>query len=250
MTQPDEDLPMGSVPDLALVTGGARRLGRAIAIELARQGFAIGLHYFQSQDAAEQVAAEIQALGVPVALLPADLRDPEQVDDLFRRVTALPNYLRVLVNSAGVMARANVMQLTTQAWDETMALNLRAPLLTAQLAAPLMRNGGLIVNITDVGARRAWTGFPAYAVSKAGLEALTNLLARALAPKIRVNAVAPGLILPSETVTAPEWERLIQRVPLQRAGTPEEVARIVAFFLHNEYITGQTIAIDGGYQMV
>jgi NAD(P)-dependent dehydrogenase (short-subunit alcohol dehydrogenase family) len=239
-----------SPPKLALVTGGARRLGRAIALELAVQGYAIALHHHHSTREAEQTAEEIRALGVAVTLFSADLTDADQVRALFAGVASLSNPLHVLVNSAAVMARGDLLTISADEWDRTLALNLRAPLLTAQLAVPLMRSGGLIINMTDVGAQRTWTGFPAYAVSKAGLETLTRLLASALAPDIRVNAIAPGLILPGEQVSEEGWQRLVNRVPLKRAGSPEEIAKTVAFLLHNEYITGQTIIVDGGYQMV
>lgn len=244
------DAPVESHARLALVTGGARRLGRAIALELARQGYAVALHHHHSKPEAEQTAEEIRALGAEVTLFSADLTDADQVRSLFAGVARLPNPLHVLVNSAAVMPRGNLLTISAEEWDATLALNLRAPLLAAQLAAPLMRLGGLIINMTDVGAQRAWTGFPAYVVSKAGLEALTRLLARSLAPNIRVNAIAPGLILPSGQLAEADWQRLVDRVPLRRTGSPEEIAKTVAFLLHNEYITGQTIVVDGGYQMV
>ncbi len=113
-----------------------------------------------------------------------------------------------------------------------------------------MESGGLIVNITDVGAHKAWSRYPSYTVSKAALESLTRILARALAPKIRVNAIAPGLVLQSDIVPADEWERLIKRVPLKRAARPEEIASALEFLLTNEYMTGQTIVVDGGYSLV
>jgi pteridine reductase len=246
------ETPSDSTPlaPLAVVTGGSRRLGRAIALELAAQGYALGLHFHRSAAQAEATAAEIRGSGKPVYLLRADLADPHQVTALFEQVSRLPHRLAVLVNSAAVMPRADLLTIPAGEWDRTLALNLRAPLLCAQAAAPLMQAGGLIVNITDTGARKTWTGFPAYTISKAALETLTRLLARRLAPRIRVNAVAPGLVLPSEATDAAEWERLTGKVPLQRAGTPQEIARTVAFFLHNEYITGQTIVVDGGYQIV
>jgi pteridine reductase len=113
-----------------------------------------------------------------------------------------------------------------------------------------MPPGGLIVNISDIGAAKAWTGFPAYTVSKAGLESLTKILARALAPDIRVNAIAPGLVLPSEDMPAAEWERLVSRLPLKRPPTRKKIASALEFLIKNEYITGQTIAIDGGYSLL
>ncbi len=237
-------------PILALVTGGSRRLGKAIALALAREGYAIGLHYFRSAGEVEATAAEIRALGVAAYPLYADLSDPGQIDELFAAVACLPERLGVLVNSAAVMARGDLLSLSPAEWDSVMALNLRAPLLCAQRAARLMEEGGLIVNISDTGARKNWTGFPAYTVSKAALETLTRLLARVLAPRIRVNGVAPGLILPSRGMEPEAWERLTERVPLKRGGKPEEIAQTVAFLVHNEYITGQTIVVDGGYQVV
>jgi NAD(P)-dependent dehydrogenase (short-subunit alcohol dehydrogenase family) len=235
---------------LALVTGAAHRLGRAIALELARQGFAVGLHFHSATAAAETTAREIAAIA-PVYPLPADLRDPAQVDDLFARVAALPHPLRVLVNSAAVMGRGNLRDLPVDDWDAALDLNLRAPWLCARAAARLMEPaGGVIVNITDSGTGKAWTGYPAYSVSKSALETLTRLLARALAPAVRVNAVAPGLILPSGDLPPDQWQRLVGRLPLQAAGTPEDVARAVIFFVQNPYITGQVLAVDGGYQLV
>lgn len=236
--------------DLALVTGGARRLGRSIALELARLGYAIGLHYFTSEGNAQSTAAELHQMGALVSLFCADLTDDRQVREMFAQVAELPNRLRVLVNSAASLTRADLLTIPMEDWDRTLALNLKAPLLCSQLAVPLMPEGSLIVNISDVGAGKAWTGYPAYVVSKAGLESLTRLLARALAPRIRVNAIAPGLIMPSEDVQEEDWQRLIKRVPLHRSGTPEEIARTVTFLIQNDYITGQTITVDGGYQLI
>lgn len=235
---------------LAVVTGAAHRVGRGIALALAQRGYAIGLHYHQSEEAARQTAAEIEALGVPVRLLPADLRQEHAIVALFEQVAGLALPLRVLVNSAGVMERGDLRTLTSEEWDATLQLNLRAPWLCAREAAQLMSAGGVIINITDSGALRAWSGFPAYTVSKAGLESLTRLLARTLAPAIRVNAVAPGLLLRSETVSEEEWQRLARRLPMQQPGNLESVAQAVLFLLENEYITGQTIVVDGGYQLV
>ena len=237
---------------LALITGAAHRIGRAIALELGRQGFAIGLHYFQAGEAAEQTAAELTAARTPVFLLPADLTDPRQVQDLFNRVAQLPHPLRVLVNSAAVMPRGDLRELPVEQWDAVFDINLRAPWLCARAAARLMEStgGGVIVNITDSGAQKTWTGFPAYVISKSALESLTRLLARSLAPSVRVNAVAPGLILPSDGLPPEQWQRLVDRLPLQSVGQPEDVARAVLFFIQNPYITGQVLAVDGGYQIV
>lgn len=235
---------------LALVTGAAHRLGRTFALSLARQGFAILLHYHKSMQAAYDTAEEIRALGRPVFLQPADLTQPGDIAALFERVDGSPHPLKVLVNSAAVMERADVRSLTAEAWTATLDLNLRAPFLLAQSAAQRMNEGGLIVNVTDVAAQKAWSAFPAYTVSKAALEALTKMLARALAPSIRVNAIAPGLALPSDVVTREQWEALTARLPLQRAASLDEVAAALEFLLKNEYVTGQTLVVDGGYSLI
>ncbi|MBP7227561.1 MAG: SDR family oxidoreductase [Longilinea sp.] len=234
---------------LAVVTGGAVRLGRAIALALAQQGYAIGLHAYRSQSASERTAAEIEALGVPVLRLSADLRQPAEVMEMFAAVKSAPWPLGVWVNSAAVMRKADVRQLTVAEWDETFELNLRAAWLCAQQAALLMTDGGAIVNISDAGAGRAWSRYPAYTVSKAALEALTRVLARSLAPQIRVNAVAPGLVLPSEDLPEEEWARLVARLPLQHQTSVEAVTAAVLFLVKSGDITGQTIVVDGGYQL-
>lgn len=148
------------------------------------------------------------------------------------------------------MPSGNVESLPLETWDATLDLNLRAPFLLAQECAKKMTDGGLIVNITDVGAQKAWSRYPSYTVSKAALESLTKILARALAPKIRVNAIAPGFVLQSDIVSADVWEKLISRVPLKRPARSEEVASALEFLVKNEYITGQTIVVDGGYSLV
>ncbi len=231
---------------LALVTGAAHRLGKVFALTLARHGFDILLHYHQSFDAARQTQVELEALGSHVRLAQADLTDPAQI----QRLLSTLDSLNLLVNSAAFMPGGDVEALTLENWDTSLDLNLRAPFLLAQECAKRMTPGSLIVNITDVGAQKAWSRYPSYTVSKAALESLTRLLARALAPRIRVNAIAPGLVLPSDIVPAEEWQRLINRVPLKRAARAEEIGSALEFLLANEYITGQTIVVDGGYSLV
>jgi pteridine reductase len=255
---------------LALVTGAAHRLGKAFALCLARQGYAIALHYHASADEAEATANEIRALGVPVFLLQADLTCSAEIESLFGEIDGLfgsqsgspqtgnsqgvsvPQLspLSVLVNSAAIMPRGNVQTLTAADFDVAISLNLRAPFLCAQQAARRMNPGGLIVNISDIGAAKAWSRFPAYTVSKAGLESLTKILARALAPNIRVNAIALGLALQAQDMPDAEWERLVSRLPLKRPAVLDEVTSALEFLLKNEYITGQTLSIDGGYALI
>jgi len=231
---------------LALVTGAAHRLGKVFALTLARQGFDIVLHYHRSREAALQTQAEVEAVGRRVTLSQADLTDPAQIQSLVSPLKSLD----VLVNSAASMPSGNVNALTIENWDTSLDLNLRAPFLLSQECAKKMTVGGLIVNITDVGAQKTWSRYPSYTVSKAALESLTRILARALAPKIRVNTIAPGFVLQSDIVSAEEWQRLINRIPLKRPARTEEIASALEFLLKNEYITGQTIVVDGGYSLV
>src|ERR1051325_4215097 len=234
------------MPPLALVTGAAHRLGKVFALTLARQGFDIVLHYHQSSEAALQTQTEIESIGRTVSLSQADLTDPVQIQSLVSKI----NSLNVLVNSAAFMPKGNVNFLSIENWDTSLDLNLRAPFLLAQECAQKMADGGLIVNISDVGAQKAWSRYPSYTVSKAALESLTRILARALAPRIRVNAIAPGFVLQSDIVPTEEWERLIKRVPLKRPASSEEITSALEFLLKNEYITGQTIVVDGGYSLI
>jgi pteridine reductase len=231
---------------LALVTGAAHRLGKTFALTLARLGYDILLHYYSAEDEALQTQTEIESLGRRVTLIQADLTDSEQIQSLVSNFESLD----ILVNSAAFMPSGNVDALSIENWDTSLDLNLRAPFLLAQSASKKMNNGGLIVNVTDVGAQKAWSRYPSYTVSKAALESLTRLLARALAPKIRVNAIAPGFVLQSEIVPPEEWERLIKRVPLQRPARTDEIASALEFLLKNEYVTGQVIVVDGGYSLI
>ena len=235
---------------LGLVTGAARRLGRAFAITLAHEGYAVGLHYRSSAEEARQTADELSDLGSPVFLLRADLTDSASLTQLFDQLDGIPYPLKVLVNSAGRFGPGDPRELTSQEWDAILDLNVRAAFFCSQKAAERMSTGGLIVNIGDIAARKAWGRFAAYAASKAALESLTRSLARAYGPSIRVNAIAPGLILRSSEPSVQDWARLIARVPMRRAGTLDEVVDALRFLLHNEYVTGQTIAVDGGYELV
>ena len=239
---------------LALVTGSAHRLGKAFALSLAHQGYALLLHYNHAEAEARQTADEIRALGVPAHLAQADLTEPSQIQSLFTNLDSIlhnsSDIFSLLANSAAVMPVGRPRELTLEDWDLALDTNLRAPFLLAQESAKRMTNGGLIVNITDIGAQKAWSRYPSYTVSKAALESLTKMLARAFAPSIRVNAIAPGLVLQSDVVTSEEWERLINRLPLKRAATLDEVTSALEFLIKNEYITGQTIVVDGGYSLI
>ncbi len=235
---------------LALVTGAAHRLGKTFALTLARRGYAILLHYLHADEEASAAAGEIRLLGVPVYLSQADLTDDTGLFSLLSALDSLPHPLKVLVNSASVMRRTDIRATSAADWDATFSLNLRAPFLLAQQAAGRIVGGGLVVNITDAGAQKLWTGYPAYVVSKSALETLTRLLAKAYAPGIRVNAIAPGLVLPSEDMTPEKWEKLLERLPLKHPASLDEVAAALTFLLDNPSVTGQTVVMDGGYSLL
>jgi NAD(P)-dependent dehydrogenase (short-subunit alcohol dehydrogenase family) len=234
---------------LAVVTGAAHRMGRHFALSLAQQGYAIVLHYFSSEIQARETFAEIQAFGTPVYPYKADLRIPDEINNMWEYIDTLKHEVQVLINSAAIMNKGDIRSLTTQEFDESISINLRAPLLCAQEASKRMSKGGLIINISDVGANMNWVGFPAYSISKAGLETLTRILAKALAPDIRVNAIAPGLVIPSVEFDSVEWEKLINKIPLKRPASPKEITSLMEYLINNTYITGQVIDVDGGYSL-
>ncbi len=235
---------------LAVVTGAAHRLGKAFALSLARQGYAILLHFNGSADKVPEAVIELQSFGVPVLPLQADLTTSAGITSLFSFVDSLPHGLRVLVNSAAIMPRGDIQSLTVEQWDEVMNLNLRTPFLMSQQAAKRMQAGGLIVNISDAGSIKTWTGYPTYSISKTALEKLTRILAKFLAPAIRVNAIAPGLVMPSGDLDNREWQELVERLPLKRPTTTEEITFALEYLLKNASVTGQTIVVDGGYSLI
>lgn len=242
---------------LALITGAAHRLGKIFALSLARSGYAVVLHYHRSKDEATAAEEEIKEMGVPVFTIRADLRKNFEIRRMFERIQRtveqnkfMFSSLRVLVNSAGVMAHGDVKDISPAEFDDTIALNLRAPFFCAQMAQRMMVDGGLIVNISDIAAEKTWTGYPVYSMSKAGLNSMTKLMARRFAPGVRVNSIAPGLALAPDEFSSEEWSRLIRRVPSQRSSSAEELTSALEFLLKNEYITGQTIVVDGGYSLV
>ena len=235
---------------LAIVTGGARRLGKHFALTLAKRGYAILLHYHTNPAEAEITANEIQALGVPAYLVQADLTDDNGLTRVISTLDSLPHRINILVNSASIMQRKDIHATSGDDWDATFALNLRAPFLLAQQVAKRMIDNGLIINITDAGVQKLWTGYPAYLVSKSSLETLTRLQAKAYAPGIRVNSIAPGLVLPSMNINGAEWEKLIQRSPQKRPVSLEEITSALLYLIENKSVTGQTIVLDGGNSLI
>jgi 3-oxoacyl-[acyl-carrier protein] reductase/pteridine reductase len=233
---------------VALVTGGAIRLGRAISLALAREGCHVAVNYFRSKPAAAATAGEIRALGVETAAIRADVAQPSEVKRLVAETVRRFGRLDLLVNNAGTFFRTPLAETTPAQWDRLLGVNLRGPFLLSQAAARVMeRSGGRIVNIGDVGGVRAWPSYIPYCVSKAGLLMLTRALALALAPRIQVNCVAPGVVLPPEGFPERLRRRLRREVPMGREGDPADVAAAVLFFATApSYITGQVLFVDGG----
>jgi pteridine reductase len=238
----------------ALVTGGARRIGAAIARRLHAAGMDITLHYRASAEAAEALAAELDGHRPgSVTLLCADLLDDAAPAKLVADAHATRGRLDLLVNNASAFYPTPVAEATPAQWDELLGANLRAPFFLAQAALPhLAASGGSIVNIVDVHAERPLAGHAVYSVAKAGLAMLTRALARELGPEVRVNGVAPGAILwPEAGLPETEREAILARTVLDRLGDPDDIARAV-LFLHRDagYVTGQVLPVDGGQSVV
>jgi pteridine reductase len=233
---------------VALVTGAGRRLGRALARALAARGMTLGLHYHTSSEGAEELRDEIRREGGRAACFPGDLRDPAVALGLAPQVTAEFGQLDVLVNSAAVMHRLRFEETTPQQWDDILNLNLRSVFFCTQGAAgALRRAGGKVVDIADLAGLEPWPGFAAHSVSKAGVVMLTRVLARALAPEVTVNAIAPGAVLVPEDYDAEERERLARAAPLGRLGDPEDVVAALLYLLEGgDFVTGEVLVVDGG----
>jgi pteridine reductase len=232
---------------VALVTGGGRRVGRALALALADRGATVAVHYNESEKGAREVAAAIAKRGGRANTFAADLTQPTAPAALIQEVASELGSLDVLVNSAAVMLRTPFGEVEVDVWDRIFALNLRAPFFLAQAAAPHLRLArGAIVNIADLAAFETWPGYVPHGLTKSGIVHMTKALARLLAPEVRVNAVAPGTVLLPDDWTEADRERLDETTPLKRQGSPEDVASAMLFLLDAEYITGETIIVDGG----
>jgi pteridine reductase len=232
---------------VALVTGAGHRVGRAIALGLARGGARVAVHYNETADGAREVVDSIRAQGGDALAIGADLSDPVAAGRLVDEVAAHWGVLDVLVNSAGVMHRTPVATVTPLEWDAVFAINLRAPFFVAQAAARVMgTRGGVIVNIADLAGMEAWSDYIPHGISKAGVIQMTRGLAHALAPHIRVNAIAPGAVLLPEAWDEAAAAHLVATTPLRRLGSPEDVVGAVLYLIQADYVTGDTIVVDGG----
>ena len=229
------------------MTGGGVRLGRAIALALADSGYDLLVGYNTSPAGAAEVEAAARRAGRRAHAVSADLSREDDVVRLARVTRERFGRLDLLVNSAASFIANDLLDVTADEWDAVMAVNLRAPFLLIREAADMLRQArGAVVNVADLSALRPWTSHPHHAVSKAGLLHLTRVAARRLAPDVRVNAVAPGFVLPPDDYSADKIERTRRRIPLGRVGTPDDVVNAVKFLATADYVTGEVLVVDGG----
>ena len=229
--------------EVVLITGAAKRIGRGIALRLAREGARVAIHFHNSEADARRTAAECGG----AELFQANLESVSEIERLFAQVEERMGRLDWLVNNAARFTRLDPLEITEADWDFIHSVNLKATFFCCQHAARLMKKsgGGRIVNISSLGAIRPWADHAHYCASKAGVAMLTRALAKAWAPKITVNSVAPGVI-PFEDIDE-RGKRLIELTPAQRGGTPDDIAEAVLYFLRaSNFVTGQILAVDGG----
>jgi len=243
---------METVEKVALVTGAARRVGRAIALELARAGCDVAVHCRQSAKDAAHLVDEIRDMGRRAVVVAGDLANPETPNRIVAEAVRDLGRLDVLVNNASIFEKTPLEQADAAAWERILRINTIAPALLAQAAAPFMRQAGAgrIVNLIDILAERPIKRHGPYCASKAALAALTRSLALELAPEITVNGIAPGIAVFPENYDEDLRSRLTANVPLKRTGSPEQIAALVRFLVtEGDYITGQIIAVDGGMSL-
>ncbi|HDQ45962.1 MAG TPA: SDR family oxidoreductase [bacterium] len=233
----------------ALITGGAKRIGRTIALALAREGFAIALHYRSSHAEADALAGEIRELGVEAATFRCDFSDPNEVSALIDRVFAVFPDCRILVHNASLFERATLPETTPEFFDRLMTVNLKTPIFLSRAFAGRCESGQ-IITLLDTRIRRQQTSHFVYSLTKKALRDFTQMAAKALAPGIRVNGIAPGLILPSAEGGPEAFRRMGEKIPLGHTGDPEDIARAVLFLVRNDFITGECLYIDGGEHLI
>ena len=230
----------------ALVTGAGRRIGRAIAVALGGLGMRVAVHYHGAEQGAQETLRAIEQAGGGGFTIRADLREAGAPARLVTEAVDRLGSLDVLVNSAAVMIRTPFESVREDVWDEIFALNLRAPFFCAQAAASRMKDGGVIINIADLAAFETWTGYIPHGASKAGVVHITRTLAKRLAPRLRVNAIAPGAVLLPDDWSDADAQRLVDTTPLARLGSPDDVTQAVLYLIDATYVTGHTIIVDGG----
>jgi pteridine reductase len=232
---------------VALVTGAGKRLGRAVALRLASEGADVAIHYGKSESEAREVVREIERLGRRSIALPAELTRVTEIQELIARVAKEFQRLDILINSAANFLETKFGQTSETTWDASLDTNLKAPYFCAQAAAPYLTQSGhgIIINFADIGGLIGWREFLPHSISKSGVILMTRILAKELAPAVRVNAIAPGTItMPGDP---PQWQsNFIKRAPLARTGTPQDITDAVLFLIRAEFMTGEVLVLDGG----
>ena len=234
-------------PRVALVTGGAIRVGRALTLGLAEAGYDVAINYHRSRAEAVTAAQAVEAFGRKAIVLPGDVSLGQDVDGIAKRVRNEFGRLDLLINNASVFQSGPLLEVDEQEWDRVMAVNLKGPFLMVKAMADLLtQSEGQVVNLVDLSAFQPWVEHPHHSVSKAALLQLTRVMARALAPRVRVNAIAPGAVLLPESFDEERRERSRAQSPLGTLGSPEDVVRTVLFLERSPFITGEVIMVDGG----
>lgn len=222
-------------------------MGRAISSALAEDGYRLIVHYNSSSGPADELVDEIRAKGGEAVAIGADLADAGEVRRLAREAVDAFGGIDVLVNNASVFPPERLEETEEALWDHTMAVNLKAPFfLIRHLAATLRERRGVVINMADLAGIQTWGAYAAHGISKAGIVHLTRVAARSLAPEVRVNGIAPGTVLPPESMSDEEIRQLAQRAPLERNGSPQDVVRALRYLLQADFVTGETLVVDGG----
>ena len=233
---------------IVLITGAAIRVGRSIALYLAKKGANIAFSYYLESEPWQKTLNEIKDCGVEAVAIQTDIRYADQARAMVKAAMDKFGRIDVLVNSASIWLKAPFLEISEQDWDTALDVNLKGPFITSQAVARHMldQKRGVIINITDLSAFQVWSGYAHHAASKAGLVSITKTMALELAPYIRVNAIAPGTVLLPDNASDEKIKWAVNYSALKRVGSPEDVARLIEFLIENEFITGSTYFVDGG----
>ena len=237
---------------VALVTGAAKRLGRSLALALAERGAEVAVHYHASEREAHELLAQLKRAGGKPIAVPGDVSRAADVDRIVEAAMQAFGRIEILINCAAVFYRTPFATLTEADWDRVVGVNLKGPFLLCRRVGEIMlRQGrGKILNLADIGGMKVWAEYLFYSVSKAGLIALTQGLAKALAPAVQVNAIAPGAVLLPEDTSPEDRDRALRRIPLGRLGSPEDIVRAALYLLESDFVTGEVLSVDGGQRLI